>query len=41
MNENINENENVEYISGAYIKDRTLVFIDGAVVEGRTLKITS
>ena len=40
-NENTNNNDNVEHISGAYVEDRVLVFINGATVAERTLKITS
>ena len=40
-NENTNNNDNVEHISGAYVEERTLVFINGATVSERTLKITS
>lgn len=40
-NTNTNANDNVEHISGAYVDNRTLVFINGATVSERTLKITS
>lgn len=39
--ENDNIDENVEYISGAYVVGTTLVIIDGATVTNRTLEIMS
>ena len=40
-NEQNYESENVEHVSGAYVSDRVLVFVDGATVSDRTLRITS
>lgn len=40
MGEN-NEQDNTEFISGAYVDGTTLVIVDGAVVVDRTLIITS
>lgn len=40
MGEN-NEQENIDYVLGAYVEGTKLVFIDGAVVTDRKLIITS
>ena len=40
MGEN-NEQENIDFVSGAYVEGTKLVFIDGAVVSERKLVITS